>query len=90
MTAETLTPAQEAIATADCWTDNAVLPTYTALLEALPKEAYDGLVTLHPVGRLGTSEEVAALVDFLCQPARSTVPLDQSIAALARLMGHAG
>ena len=35
MTTQTLTPAQEAIATADCWTDNAVLPTYTALLEAL-------------------------------------------------------
>ena len=31
-----------------------------------------------------------ALVDFLCQPARSTVPLDRSIAALAQLMGHAG
>lgn len=31
-----------------------------------------------------------ALVDFLCQPARSTVPLRQSIAALAELMGHAG
>jgi len=31
-----------------------------------------------------------ALVDFLCQPARSTVPLRQSIAALAELMVHAG
>lgn len=46
---------------------NSVHPGYidTPLLSALPKEAYDALVDLHPVGRLGTSEEVAALVLFL-------------------------
>ncbi len=31
-----------------------------------------------------------ALVDFLCQPARSTVPLDDSMAALKALLGDAG
>ena len=30
------------------------------------------------------------LVSFLCQPARSTVALEPSIAALAKLLGHAG
>lgn len=30
-----------------------------------------------------------ALVDFVCQPARSTVSLPDSVAALVRLMGHA-
>ena len=31
----------------------------------------------------------ADLVGFLCQPARSTVALEPSIAALAKLLGHA-
>ena len=31
----------------------------------LTKEAYDGLVGLHPIGRLGTADEVADLVIFL-------------------------
>src|SRR5690606_5226278 len=46
---------------------NSVHPGYidTPLLENLPKEIYDGLVGLHPIGRLGTSEEVATLVLFL-------------------------
>ena len=46
---------------------NSVHPGYidTPLLGALPKEAYDGLVALHPIGRLGTAEEVANLVIFL-------------------------
>lgn len=46
---------------------NSVHPGYidTPLLGGLPKEAYDGLVGLHPIGRLGTAEEVANLVLFL-------------------------
>lgn len=46
---------------------NSVHPGYidTPLLENLPREAYDGLVGLHPVGRLGTVDEVAGMVLFL-------------------------
>ncbi|TFV85066.1 SDR family oxidoreductase [Microbacterium sp. dk485] len=46
---------------------NSVHPGYidTPLLEALPKEAYEALVQKHPIGRLGTAEEVAHLVVFL-------------------------
>jgi NAD(P)-dependent dehydrogenase (short-subunit alcohol dehydrogenase family) len=46
---------------------NSVHPGYidTPLLEALPREAYDALVQKHPIGRLGTAEEVAHLVVFL-------------------------
>ena len=46
---------------------NSVHPGYidTPLLQSLPKQAYDALIGLHPIGRLGTSEEVSALVLFL-------------------------
>jgi len=46
---------------------NAVGPGYidTPLLDALPREAYDALVKLHPIGRLGRAEEVAELVLWL-------------------------
>ena len=46
---------------------NAVGPGYidTPLLQGLPKEAFDGLKALHPLGRLGTASEVADLVLFL-------------------------
>ena len=46
---------------------NAVGPAYidTPLLQGLPREARDGLVALHSVGRLGRSEEVAELVVWL-------------------------
>ncbi len=46
---------------------NSVHPGYidTPLLKGLPKEAFDALVSLHPIGRLGTAEEVADLVIFL-------------------------
>jgi NAD(P)-dependent dehydrogenase (short-subunit alcohol dehydrogenase family) len=46
---------------------NAVGPAYidTPLLEALPQEARDALVLLHPIGRLGRAEEVAELVVWL-------------------------
>jgi NAD(P)-dependent dehydrogenase (short-subunit alcohol dehydrogenase family) len=46
---------------------NAVGPGFidTPLLTALPAEAKAGLAALHPIGRLGTSQEVANLVLFL-------------------------
>ena len=46
---------------------NAIGPGYidTPLLEALDKSVYDGLVDLHPIGRLGRPEEVAELALFL-------------------------
>lgn len=46
---------------------NAVGPGFidTPLLESLEKEQYDGLTSLHPIGRLGKPKEVAALVRFL-------------------------
>lgn len=46
---------------------NAVGPGYieTPLLNRLDKAVYDGLVDLHPIGRLGRPEEVAELVLFL-------------------------
>jgi len=46
---------------------NSVHPGYidTPLLKGMPQEAYDGLIGLHPIGRLGTAEEVAELVVFL-------------------------
>jgi NAD(P)-dependent dehydrogenase (short-subunit alcohol dehydrogenase family) len=46
---------------------NAVGPGYidTPLLDAIERPVYDGLVDLHPIGRLGRPEEVAELVLFL-------------------------
>ena len=46
---------------------NAVGPAFieTPLLSALPPEAKAGLVAVHPIGRLGTPEEVSALTLFL-------------------------
>lgn len=46
---------------------NAVGPGFiaTPLLDALEQEVMDQLVGLHPAGRLGTAEEVAALTLFL-------------------------
>jgi len=46
---------------------NSVHPGYieTPLLGNLPKEARDGLISMHPIGRLGTANEVADLVLFL-------------------------
>ncbi len=46
---------------------NAVGPAYidTPLLANLERAVYDGLVDLHPIGRLGTADEVAALTCFL-------------------------
>lgn len=45
----------------------------TPLLAALPKEALEGLKTVHPIGRLGTSDEVAALTLFLLSDAASNI-----------------
>ncbi|MET7682546.1 SDR family NAD(P)-dependent oxidoreductase [Streptomyces sp. NPDC005423] len=46
---------------------NAVGPGFieTPLLQTMDKAAHDGLVALHPAGRLGRSEEVAELIAFL-------------------------
>jgi len=46
---------------------NAVGPAFidTPLLANLDKATYDGLVALHPIGRLGRAEEVAELTCFL-------------------------
>ena len=46
---------------------NAVGPGFidTPLLSGMDRAAYDGLIALHPAGRLGTAEEVAALTCFL-------------------------
>ncbi|WP_338703074.1 SDR family NAD(P)-dependent oxidoreductase [Streptomyces sp. Q6] len=46
---------------------NAVGPGFieTPLLKDMDKAAYDGLVALHPAGRLGHAEEVAELIVFL-------------------------
>jgi NAD(P)-dependent dehydrogenase (short-subunit alcohol dehydrogenase family) len=46
---------------------NAVGPAFidTPLLANLDRAVYDGLVALHPIGRLGRSEEVAELTCFL-------------------------
>ncbi|HRO11923.1 SDR family oxidoreductase [Amaricoccus sp.] len=46
---------------------NAVGPAFidTPLLANLDKATFDGLVSLHPIGRLGQSEEVADLTCFL-------------------------
>ncbi|CAN5687656.1 SDR family NAD(P)-dependent oxidoreductase [soil metagenome] len=54
---------------------NAVGPGYieTPLLENLPEEDRKGLVDLHPIGRLGKSEEVAELVVWLSSDRASFV-----------------
>lgn len=54
---------------------NAVGPGFirTPLLENMDDEALSMLVGLHPVGRLGEAEEVAALVAWLCSDAASFV-----------------
>lgn len=55
---------------------NAVGPgfIFTPLLEAnLDQDALAGIRSLHPVQRLGTAEEVANLVGFLCSEAASFV-----------------
>jgi Dehydrogenases with different specificities (related to short-chain alcohol dehydrogenases) len=45
----------------------------TPLLQGMSKEAHDGLTAMHPVGRLGKSDEVAALTLFLLSDAASNI-----------------
>jgi NAD(P)-dependent dehydrogenase (short-subunit alcohol dehydrogenase family) len=54
---------------------NAVAPGFiaTPLLEVLPKDALAGIAAMHPMNRLGTSEEVAALVLFLASQESSFI-----------------
>jgi NAD(P)-dependent dehydrogenase (short-subunit alcohol dehydrogenase family) len=54
---------------------NAIGPGYidTPLLQNLDKQVYDGLVDLHPIGRLGKAEEVAELALFLASDKASFV-----------------
>lgn len=54
---------------------NAVDPAYikTPLLDILPQDQYDALVSLHPIGRLGEPEEVASAVLFLLSDEASYV-----------------
>ena len=47
-------------------TVNAVAPGWIATASQTPDEAAAGLAT--PIGRSGTADEVAALVEFLCSP----------------------
>lgn len=54
---------------------NSIGPGYidTPLLNALDREVYDGLVNLHPIGRLGKPEDVAELALFLLSDRASFV-----------------
>lgn len=54
---------------------NAVGPGFisTPMISALPADVLAGVAALHPMNRLGTAEEVAALVLFLASPASSFI-----------------
>lgn len=61
---------------------NSVHPGYidTPLLQGMPKEAFDELVSLHPIGRLGRAEEIAELVAFLLSDRASFTTGSQYVA----------
>jgi NAD(P)-dependent dehydrogenase (short-subunit alcohol dehydrogenase family) len=52
---------------------NSVHPGYidTPLLKVLPEDAYAALTGMHPIGRLGTADEVASTIAFLLSDAAS-------------------
>ena len=52
---------------------NSVGPGFirTPILNALPKEDLVGIAAMHPLNRLGTTDEVTALILFLASPAAS-------------------
>lgn len=63
-------------------------PINTAMTNALPEERRSELIASVPLGRMGTPEEVAAVIDFLCSPAAAyvtgaVVPVDGGLG-----MGH--